>query len=79
MHVTITDTYNYVLKTNYGSGMTAKAITTLNNSAFVGQQLGLVSNYPLYTSLVIRINLTNEYAEESDHLIPIPYHSDLAI
>jgi len=47
LHVTITDTYNYDLKTNYRSGITAKAITTVNNSALVGQQVGLISNYPV--------------------------------
>jgi hypothetical protein len=47
LHVTISDVYNFDLKQNYGSGMTEKAITTLNNSAFLGQQLGVVTDYPV--------------------------------
>jgi RHS repeat-associated protein len=47
LHVTLNDTYNFDPHRNYGSSLGDRAITTLNNSAFAGQQLGIVSNYPI--------------------------------
>jgi hypothetical protein len=41
------DVYNFEPKQNYGSGSTEKAVTTLNNSAFLGQKLGVVTDYPV--------------------------------
>jgi hypothetical protein len=48
--VTISDVYNFDPKQNYGSGITDKGVTTLNNSAFLGQQLGVVTDYPVNIS-----------------------------
>jgi hypothetical protein len=54
LHVTISDVYNFDLKQNQGAGITGKAVTTINNYAFLGQQLGVITDYP--------INLSFDYA-----------------
>jgi RHS repeat-associated protein len=56
LHVTISDVYNFDLKRNYGSGITGKAVTTLNNSAFLGQQLGVITDYPVLHDMYSEAN-----------------------
>ena len=56
LHVTLTDTYNFDPHRNYGTSVEDRAVTTLNNSAFVGQQLGVVSTYPINISFDYKYN-----------------------
>jgi len=45
--VNVSDTYNFSLVQDYGSGGSARGVTTLNNAAYVAQQAGVISDYPV--------------------------------
>jgi hypothetical protein len=47
LHVTITDTYNFSGVANYGTGPFNMGVTALNDEAFLAQQAGVISNYPV--------------------------------
>jgi RHS repeat-associated protein len=50
LHVTINNTYNFEANSNYGKSNSSRAINTLNNAAFVGQETGIISSYPVNVS-----------------------------
>jgi RHS repeat-associated protein len=45
--VNISDTYNFDPKSNYGNGAANQTINSLNNEAYIAQQAGVVSTYPM--------------------------------
>jgi len=45
--VNVSDTYNFSLVQDYGRGGSARGVTTLNNAAYVAQQAGVISDYPV--------------------------------
>jgi RHS repeat-associated protein len=45
--VNVSDTYDFSLVQDYGNGGSARGLTTLNNAAYVAQQAGVISDYPV--------------------------------